>query len=342
MIVQRFSLIHAATCLLAVSLLTTHAAGQTQDEAPNAQTRNRLAEALRLLKADKPAAACPMLEEIVTSAPQYSAAKLSLADCYVQVGKLVSATRLYSILEQEASDRGQDTARRIAANKRVAIESRISHVRVIVPEILQTAKDLIILRDGERLVSAQWGVAMPVDRGPHTIEARLPGETPWKKDVDVWQDSAIVDISVDLPLPYRPEKPSTSTKPKDATVSPIVPIKQSGKEPWSNARVIGFSTAGLGLLGLSIGLGFGAAAISTNNESNAEHCDAETNYCDNTGLALRDKTLLLGNISTGVVIAGSVLAIGGLTVFFTSTAKKKIPTTFVGFGPASVSVNGRF
>jgi len=215
-------------------------------------------------------------------------------------------------------------------------------VRVIVPEILQTAKDLVILRDGERLVSAQWGVAMPVDRGPHTIEARLPGETPWKKDVDVWQDSAIVDISVDLPLPYRSEKPSASTKPKDATVSPIVPIKQSGKEPWSNARVIGFSTAGLGLLGLSIGLGFGAAAISTNNESNAEHCDAETNYCDNTGLALRDKTLLLGNISTGVVIAGSVLAIGGLTVFFTSTAKKKIPTTFVGFGPASVSVNGRF
>lgn len=317
MFVKRFSFIRVGVGVLATFPFAQVAVGQTDDGAPTAQTRSRFAEASRLLKADKPAVACPMLEEIVTSAPQYTAAKWSLADCYARTGKLVSALRLYTILEQEATDQGQDTPRRQAAEKRASIEPRISHLRIVVPETVKDAKDLTILNDGERLYPQQWGIAIPVDRGAHTIEARFPGETPWKRVVDVWQEQASVDVNVEIPLPYRSEKPKKSPESTNTPLAPMqsrTPSNSPVRETWGTRQTIGLASVGIGVMGLGLGIAFGAAALSAKNESNASHCNGR-NQCDSTGIDLRKDAVSYGNVSTGMFIAGGLLAAGGFTLF---------------------------
>jgi hypothetical protein len=340
----RFSL---ALTVILFTLPTTVALGQTNDGALPFALKKRLAEAGRLMDADNAAKACPILEEIVVAAPQHLASRASLADCYARIGKFYSASRLYTIVEKQAADENQNTTRRMAIDRRAAIEQKISHVRVIVPDALAQSKDLIVLQDGERVFPAQWGVAAPVDRGTHTIEAQLPGETTWKKVIDVWQDGAIVVVNVDMPLPYRSEKPMSEKKgPSSAKMPGPVPVTSTtipGKT-WSTGQILGMTTAGVGALGLGIGIAFGGAAISKLNESNDGHCkeeEAAEDYCTPTGLALRNETLTYGNVSTAMFIAGGILAAGGLTLWAISPDKRKIAPK-VGIGPGNIVVQGQF
>jgi len=281
-----------------------------------------------------------MLEEIVTTAPSHFAAKMSLADCYARTGKLVSASRLYTILEQEAADDGQDRLRRTAAEKRSAIEPRISHLRVVVPEALSKSKQLVILHDGERIYPAQWGVSVPVDRGPHVIEARLGNETPWRKAVDIWQDGAIVEVAVDMAVPYYPGNVAAapSNVPSSIPEPPKTPAQP--KEFWSTGRILGVTTVGLGVVGLGLGIGFGAAAISKQDESKT-FCN-ELNQCTLEGLVLRKDTMTRGNVSTAMFITGGILAAGGATLFLVSPNKGDARTPTVGVGPNGIVVSGKF
>lgn len=338
---------NASRFFLALTVLmllpTTAAFGQTNDGALPFPLRKRFAEAGKLMDADNAAAACPILEEIVLASPQHLASRASLADCYARIGKFYSASRLYTIIEKQASEEKQNTTRRMAIDRRAAIEQKISHVRVIVPDALAQSKDLIVLQDGERVFPAQWGVAAPVDRGTHTIEAQLPGETTWKKVIDIWQDGAIVVVNVDMPLPYRSEKPPGEKKgPVSAQMPgpvPITPTNAPGKT-WSTGQILGMTTVGVGAVGLGIGIAFGGAAISKNNESNDGPCD-EKNHCTLTGLALRDQTLTYGNVSTAMFITGGILVAGGLTLWAISPDKRKT-TPKVGIGPGNLLVQGQF
>lgn len=337
----RFSL--ALTVILS-TLPTAVAFGQTNDGALPFSLKKRFAEAGRLMDADNAAAACPILEEIVLAAPQHLASRASLADCYSRIGKFYSASRLYTIIEKQASDEKQNTTRRMAIDRRAAIEQKISHVRVIVPDALAQSKDLIVLHDGERVFPAQWGVAAPVDRGTHTIEAQLPGETTWKKVIDVWQDGAIVVVNVDMPLPYRSEKATSEKKgPLSAQMPGPAPITSMTipRKTWSTGEILGMTTAGVGALGLGIGIAFGGAAISKQNESNDGPCDQKTNRCSAQGLALRQQTLDYGNVSTAMFITGGLLAAGGLTLWAISPDKRKT-TPKVGIGPGNIVVQGQF
>lgn len=324
------------------------AAGTQPDAELNVSQKKRFVEASRLMDADNAVAACPILEEIVLAAPQHLAARASLADCYARTGKYYSSSRLYTILEQQAAEQKQNTTRRMAIDRRAAIEQKISHVRIVVPDVLAQSKDLIVLHDGERVFPAQWGIATPVDRGTHTIEAQIPGESPWKKIVDVWQDSAIVVVTVDMPLPYRSEKKvngSKSEKLQDfAEKGPVLPIPAPRKS-WNTEQILGMTTAGLGAVGLGLGIAFGVAAVSKQNESNDGSCDKD-NFCTPLGMRLRDETLAYGNASTGMFITGGIFAAGGTALFLLASRKtpktREIGRPVVSFGPGNVFVHGQF
>lgn len=294
---------------------------------PDEKLVARYDEASRLMQTNKPVLACPMLEDIVTGAPQYSAAKQALADCYELSGKLLSAARLYEGIEKEAAETHQEVLQKVAADKRRALAPRMSHLRIVVPQSLQKAKALVIVQDGEKLAREQWGEALPADRGAHAIEAFIMGESVWKKVADVWQEGATLEVVVDVHLPFL--EPKQFGGERRRADSPNV------------GRAVGITIGAFGAAGLGMGAVFGGLMLSKKNESESGPCDSNGKNCTTEGIDLRRDSMAYGNAATGLFIGGAVVAAAGIVVFAVSPSKKG-PSATVGIGPQSVTVRGQF
>jgi hypothetical protein len=91
----------------------------------------------------------------------------------------------------------------------------------------------------------------------------------------------------------------------------------------------------VGVVGLGVGAAFGGLAISKHNQAKTT--------CPMTGCVTQDgvdqwsSARLYGNVSTGALIAGGVLVVGGVVLFATGGTPAKPRTAQIGFGPGSVT-----
>ena len=56
---------------------------------------------------------------------------------------------------------------------------------MVVPEAIRGADGLQVQRDGAPIATAQWGVAVPVDKGRHTITVGATGHERWETELAV-------------------------------------------------------------------------------------------------------------------------------------------------------------
>lgn len=303
----------------------------TTPEVPDEKLRTRYEEAAKLMQNNKPAQACPILEEVVTAAPRYSAAKQALADCYELGGKLLSASRLYEAIEKEAADEGQEVARSVASEKRRSLAPRLSHLRIVVPQALSQTAALVILHDGEKVSREQWGEAVPADRGPHKVEAFVMGEKVWSTVKDVWEEGGIQEVLIDLHPPYLGNK-------REGTYM----TTRSERNFWTVGRSVGLTIGSFGVLALGTGAVFGGMAKAKRDESTEmNHCD-EHSYCDSLGLEVRNEARSYRNASTALMVTGGILTGIGATVFLVFPAKRSSPYATLDFGPSGILVRGQF
>jgi hypothetical protein len=104
-------------------------------------------------------------------------------------------------------------------------------------------------------------------------------------------------------------------------------------------RVVGWTVETVGLAAMGIGAGFGFAAWYNKTESDA-FCNTR-NQCKPEGLDLRNRSAHLGDVSTGMLIGGGLVALTGAILILVSPSKGN-PYTTVGFGPSGMVVRGRF
>lgn len=317
----------AAGSMVILMTMAFEARGQTkvpEDE----QLRARHDEASRQMREGKPLTACPILEDIVRTAPSYWAAKQSLAECYVLSGKLLSASRQYEAIEKDAAEAQQEDVRKAALDKRHALATRLSHLRIALPDCLQRANDLEVHLDGESTPRNQWGEARPADRGPHKVEVRLAGKTVWQTVADVWEEGATLEVFVDVRPPYLGCKSEGEASERTMQQAPMNPM-----------RAVGWTVTTVGAATVGIGAGFGLAAWYKKNESDPM-CNVQ-NQCTQAGLDLRNRSAELGNVSTGVLIGGAMVTLAGVILVWVSPRKGN-PSTTVGVGPSGVVAQGRF
>lgn len=303
----------------------------TTPEVPDEKLRTRYEEAAKLMQNNKPAQACPILEEVVMSAPRYSAAKQALADCYELGGKLLSASRLYEAIEKEAAAEGQDVARSVASDKRRSLAPRLSHLRIVVPQALSQTAALVILHDGEKVSREQWGEAVPADRGPHKVEAFVMGEKVWSTVKDVWEEGGIQEVLIDLHPPYLGNK-------REGTYM----TTRREKNFWTVGRSVGLTIGSFGVLALGTGAVFGGIAHVKRDESmENNHCDV-TYDCNQVGYDLWREARSYRNATTALIVTGSILTGIGATVFLVSPAKPSSPIAMLDVGPSGILVRGQF
>lgn len=294
-----------------------------------AQSNKVAAEALfeegrKLIAQRNPAQACPKFAESQRLDPS-PATLLNLASCYERLGKTASAWATYREAASAANALNRPNLVTVAQHHAVAIEPELSRL-VITPAT--PVDGLVITRDGQRVGSGEWGVAVPVDPGAITIEASAPKKKKWSASVDAAQAGRTVTVTVpaleDAPAEVASQAPTPPTTTSGEMTGPIAydtAMPAPSHVAWQKPTAL--VAGGVGVAGLVVGTVFVLRAKSKYDDSLAE-CRSSNNLCSPAGVSLRDDARSAGNIATAAYAAGA-LSLGVGAILWLTAPKTEQP-----------------
>jgi hypothetical protein len=298
----------SAMLLAASALFASAARGQ------DASTGAAIAlfdEGVKLMEEGKYSGACPRLARSQQLAPS-GGTLLALAECYEKNGQFASAWIAYKEVSARARTAGKLDAERRATELTQKIEPRVAWLTINVSGTPGGAPPTVT-RDGQPVPSAEWSVAVPIDPGPHSIQATAPGRRPFAREIVVPTRGERTTIDVP-PLDPLPEN--------GAPTSPVAPPSSEG----GTQRTIGIVLGGAGVVGLAVGTIFGLSAMSKNDEA-ASRCRTET-LCDAEGLRLDSEGRDAATVSTVAFVVG-LAAVGGGVALYLTAPQSRAPSNAV-------------
>lgn len=215
--------------------------------------------------------ACPKFAESRRLDPT-AGGGLTLADCHEKQGKLASAWGSFKAAEFFSRDAGDKPREAEAARRAAALTPRLAKPAFTVPPATRVP-GFELRRDGSLVGEGQFGSALPIDVGSHSIEASAPGRKPWSTVVRIEVDGTSASIQIE-PL-------------ERLEVSPAATKEQVPR--WGAQRIAG--VAGLAADGAGIVVGSilgGLAAKKLRDPKSTGRCDPDWATCDATGMQMRD------------------------------------------------------
>lgn len=270
--------------------------------------------------------ACPKFAESQKLDPG-AGTLLNLAACYERNGQTASAWATYTDAAI-AAERGNRADWATKARQKVAaLQPKLSKLSILVPHTSEAA-GLEVKRDGAIIGAGEWALPIPVDPGPHVVEASAPKKKKWTTTVQVGTSKdqvavsvpSLEDAEVSAVVP-APIPALTAAPPPNMTSGPPAEAERSN---GSTQRTLGLAVAGAGVVGVAIGGIFGLKAKSKNDDAKA-FCNGDESRCSAQGISAVDDAKSAATISTVAIIAGSAALIGGAVLFF--TASKSTSTT---------------
>lgn len=300
---------------LATALLLPCSARAQSDEMQRRTTAEALfAQAKELMAKQDYERACPKLEEVNRLLPGKVGATMTLGECYETAGKLASARTVYEAAERLARSANDPRADE-AHGKALALAPRVPRLAIVVAEGMKSVRGLKVERDGMEVGAPQWGDALPIDPGAHTITASAPGMKTWSSSVQLTGGSTTT-VQVPAPVPEpatqlpAPQTAPAQTAPPLATAPPDSAAPRHGGTPtW--AWVVG--GGGVALLGAATV--FGLDGLSTNSKLE-DRCGATLDQCpvkqiydptDDNARKNRDLGLFIAFGGAGVLALGSAV-----------------------------------
>ncbi|HVU03861.1 MAG TPA: hypothetical protein VHE30_19010 [Polyangiaceae bacterium] len=224
---------------------------------------------------------------------------LNLAACHEREGR--SASAWAEFIEAGAQAARKDQPDRAAFARAHAESLGLSLSRVSF-ERRGGFEGVEVRVDGVRLERGAEGMALPVDPGPRTVEARAPGKQTWTARVVVPVGPASVRVDVPDLEPLPPVRDAPNRTVRRATVPP--PRSREG----SSKRTAGFIALTVGAVGSGLGTIYGVHAIAEKSAADRECSGAA---CSANGLAMHDATKRSATVATATFTLGAVgLALG--------------------------------
>ena len=301
----------ARAFLLATTLASSMLLGavaRADDEAASTELFNAGRD---LMKQGDYAAACPKLAESVRLKATVGALA-KLAACEEHEKRMVSA---YTRWQQALN-----LARSTGDERAPEVEREVARVDKIVPKLTVKAAgalpaDASIRVDDTTLGPASLGVPLPVEPGAHTVAASASGKKPWSTTVTTAADGATTPVDVP-PLEDAPTLAPTSTTTPTSTSAPT-----PATEPVSPWPTVGIVTGATGLAGIAGGAVLGFLAMGKRNDAACPN-----NTCpDQAHAATLGDAKTAADWSTGLFVAGGVLAAEGVTVWLVSHGHASAP-----------------
>ena len=310
--------------LLALSGITVCAPAWAEPtEADRAASRTLFTRAREAMDAKKLDEACPAFVESQRMWPTASGA-LNIGNCEEQRGNLASAYGAFSDAAGMARRAG-DKAREEEGTQRASLlKPQLSMLTVDVAAA-NRIEGLLVKRDDREAGPGQWGIAVPVDPGEHTVEASAPGRTAWKTTVRVEPKpgTTLVDVPALALAPVLPTRPEAST--------PGAGEAATQGSAWNTQKTAALAVGGAGVVGIALGAIFGVKALGKKSDSEANCQPDDPTRCNATGVALREEEKSAGTISTISFIAGGVALAGGVVLFVTAPGRPAKATAGIRF-----------
>jgi hypothetical protein len=172
---------------------------------------------------------------------------------------------------------------------------------------------LEIKQDGKLVGQAVWGMASPIDPGPHTIEASAPGKKPWSETVSITaserQHRVVVPVLLDAP----PEKLAVVMAPPPPVAQPAEPRVVS-----STQKTVGWVLLGVGSAAIVTGGVLALLARGDDSDAAAQCRPDRVTLCSPAGVEL-GKSARSKATWAGVSAGAGLLALGaGVTLLLTA------------------------
>jgi hypothetical protein len=292
-----------SSILLALLLTLTSSAARAQDAAAQAEARVLFDEGAKLLADGKAQEACPKLEASLRRYPGLGTHG-KLAECYEAVGRIASAWALYRKVIALAVERGDTGRERVARERADKLAPRLAYLQIDVPP--QSRVTGLEVRAGGTLVEeAVFGTRLARDPGGINVEATAPGYLPFRSEVRI-EEAKTASVTVTLT-----RDPNPTPAPTAAPVS-----TKSDERSWQ--MPLGVATLGIGAACMIAGAALAVVAKNTWDGAFEAGCDEATLSCNQAGFDETEKARTLADASTGLVIAGAVLAAAGVTLWITA------------------------
>ncbi len=238
---------------------------------------------------------------------------LYLADCYEHVGRVASAWATFREAESLAKEASQSEREHIAAERAVRLEPRLYRLTVTVAA---RPPGLKVMRGDVEVRSETFGAGLPVDPGTYVITATAPGKKPWTIQVQIPPAAGAQTLAI----PALEDDLAAAEAARNASIPPIagppLPPREVPEVPGQKQRIAGIVVGSVGLVALGIAAGLTGVAASDNRTAKT---DCPKAPCSNkAGVDLAGTAGTFADGATGLVVAGGVLAAGGVALFLTA------------------------
>ena len=266
---------------------------------------------------------------------------LNLAVCYERGGKLApTAWSTFFDMAAKAEAAGQKDRARVAQARAAALAPRVS--KIVIAVARDATHGIEVTRDGERVGQAQFGVEIPIDPGAHVVAASAAGKKPWSTSARATEGRT---SNVSVPE-LEPVAGSAEAEPSGAVRPlPLRPSLRTSRAPWSTAglarrqKVLALVCAGVGVIGLGIGAGFGIDSMSKHSDANSQCPDATC--ANSSGTARWHDAVTSGDVSTVAFVAGGVVLAGAAVPWVTAKSQPSAPSSVqMGLSWGSVHLRG--
>jgi hypothetical protein len=234
--------------------------------------------------------------------------KLNLADCYEREGRLASAWITFSAAESEARRLGRENWVAIARARTRLLDPRLPRLTLVLAEGAPAVTSIHC--DGTTLMSAAAQTPIPVDPGPHEIEAFAGEVRVFESRVDAVSGKATTVTIVPSRLFEAPAAPPPA--PNAETPVASWRVRRGG---GAGSRFVEYGLLAGGAAGVAAGSVMGAIAFSENASARAA-CPHPSACGDRSAVAESDAAHRDALISDIAFAVGGTLVTAGVVLFF--------------------------
>jgi hypothetical protein len=296
----------------------------------------------KLLAEKKYADACATFEKVDKIDPGIGA-KLNVARCFEEWGRLAVAYRWYTDAEKMAIDTKDDRAPKIKELSE-ELDANVPRVTIKVPEGADPDVLATLTLDGKPVDLTTLGIEQRVDPGPHVIEFVVDGTR--KKKMAPVERGGSSEVTLDIPKgdgKPKPKTPKIVGKGKGPDPGPEVP-----PPPGRTQRIAGIAVVAAGGVAIGIASALTLSARGTYKDALEAHCMGSTSMCDAEGLTLTADARSRANGATVITLVGGAAIIGGVVLYLiapkaaSSTEQALYLTPTVGPDGGGLVFGGRY
>ena len=264
---------------------------------------------LELMKAGKPASACPLLSESQRLDPA-AGTQYRLAECFEKTGRPEAAWRLYTEVAEASKKAGRKDREAQARERAEVVRKLLPNLTITVPPEVAKAEGLVVERDGKAVPPEEWNREVPVEPGEHTVEVRATGKKAWRGTTKA-RAGAVDEVRVPVLEAVAVVGPLAS----EAAVPVATGTVEAPHKGPNKMVVIGgaaLAAVGLGMGGAFMGASF--AKASDRDEALKTHpCAYDSHSCTHDVATAEAGRSAFGNASAWSFIAAGVLGAATVT-----------------------------